>query len=128
MANMIGAFFGKAVDSCSIFCKLAIAETENYKMHLNRHNVIFIDFSEVPEKCTTYDAYITRILDGLRKDLHEMYPETDINQSVWDIMNMIFRRNGERFIFVMDEWDAFFICRLFQMTIKRHFYYFLSHF
>lgn len=35
MANMIGAFFGKAADSSSLFDGLHIAKTKNIDMHLN---------------------------------------------------------------------------------------------
>ena len=54
MANMVGAFFGKASDSGSIFHNLAIGENGNYRAHLNQHNVIFIDFSRVPRDCSSY--------------------------------------------------------------------------
>ena len=40
MANMIGAFFSKAVDSSGLFDRLAIAKHRSYSEHLNRHNVI----------------------------------------------------------------------------------------
>lgn len=62
MANMIGAFFGKAADSSNVFNRLHIASSDNYRKHLNRHNVIYMDFSEEPERCNSYDVYITRIL------------------------------------------------------------------
>ena len=108
MANMVGAFFGKAEDSRQIFSQLEIATDPNFERHLNRHNIIYIDFSKVPEKCTTYDAYITRILDGLKKDLFQEYPDLQIDteKAVWDILNMICQEKNEKYIFVIDEWDA----------------------
>lgn len=110
MANMIGAFFGKAADSRELFDRLKIAKAEDYRKHLNSHHVIYIDFSEEPEQCNSYDAYIMRILDGLKSDLATAYPEivTDRNRSVWDIMTDIFRKTKEMFMFVVDEWDAVF--------------------
>lgn len=108
MANMVGAFFGKAKDSRQIFSQLEIATDPYFERHLNRHNIIYIDFSKVPEKCTTYDAYITRILDGLKKDLFQEYPDLQIDteKAVWDILNMICQEKNEKYIFVIDEWDA----------------------
>ena len=105
---MVGAFFGKAEDSRQIFSQLEIATDPNFERHLNRHNIIYIDFSKVPEKCTTYDAYITRILDGLKKDLFQEYPDLQIDteKAVWDILNMICQEKNEKYIFVIDEWDA----------------------
>ena len=110
MANMIGAFFQKGADSCDIFDNLLIAGKEDYKNHLNRHNVIFIDFSEMPENCSSYSQYISRILSGLKQDLSDAFPELDIDKekSVWDILTAVFEKNGQKFIFIMDEWDAVF--------------------
>lgn len=111
MANMIGAFFGKAVDSSSVFAHLDIAKSNLYSVHLNKHNVIYIDFSELPENCKSYEQYITRISDGIKADLSDIYPDMKIDrgQSLWDILSQIFEtKNKSKFIFVIDEWDAIF--------------------
>lgn len=121
MANMIGAFFGKSADAMEIFEKLQISSKEvtqrlnfagcgNYRAYMNRYNVIYIDFSVEPRDCCSYRQYIDRIQDGLNLDLAESYPEYDIDKScaVWDILTMIFQKTGDKFIFVMDEWDAVF--------------------
>ncbi|NBJ02681.1 hypothetical protein D3Z62_21900 [Lachnospiraceae bacterium] len=110
MANMVGAFFGKSVDSSELFDFLAIAKHKKYKEHLNQHNVIYIDFSRMPENCNSYQAYISRIQSGLKEDLILEYPELPLDpaKAVWDNLQMIFEKNGQKFIFVIDEWDAIF--------------------
>ena len=110
MANMVAAFFGKAVDAGTLFKGLAIAGNENYKAHLNKHNVIYIDFSEVPRDCINYRQYIARIQDGINHDLAKEYDDLSIDtaKATWDIMTDIFQEKGEKFVFVMDEWDAVF--------------------
>ena len=110
MANMVGAFFGKSVDSSELFDFLAIAKHKNYKEHLNQHNVIYIDFSEVPRDCGTYLSYISRFQNGINEDLAEAYPDLDIDisGSTWDILSDVFRKTGDKFLFVIDEWDAAF--------------------
>ena len=110
MANMVAAFFGKAVDAGTLFKGLAIAGNENYKVHLNKHNVIYIDFSEVPRDCINYRQYIARIQDGINHDLAKEYDDLSIDtaKATWDIMTDIFEEKGEKFVFVMDEWDAVF--------------------
>lgn len=77
---------------------------------LNEYPVVYIDFSESPERCFSYDAYITRISEGLKADLKLAYPDivTDVNKAVWDIMTEIFQETRQKFVFVMDEWDAVF--------------------
>jgi len=110
MANMIGAFFGRTEDDSKIFDNLAIAKSGSYRKHLNKHDVFYIDFSEVPRDCSTYQQYIARIQDGLIHDLMEAYPKlaTDPSKAVWDILSEIFEKTEQTFIFVIDEWDAVF--------------------
>ena len=110
MANMVGAFFGKAVDAGALFDTLKIASSERYRTHLNRHCVVYIDFSRMPQDCGTYAAYIGRISDGLKRDLEEEYSDIDFGfgRDLWDMFQTVFDKTGQNFIFVMDEWDAIF--------------------
>lgn len=64
--------FGKVADAGNLFERLVIAGNEYYKAHLNRHNVVYIDFSEVPRDYTSYRQYIARIQDGINSDLARM--------------------------------------------------------
>ncbi|MDE7311671.1 MAG: AAA family ATPase [Eubacterium sp.] len=108
MANMVGAFFGKAADAEKIFQKLEIARMEGYRMHLNSHDVICIDFSRIPRGCTDYARYISRIEDGINHDLAEAYPQCHLAQeeAVWDNLSSVFEETAQKFVFVIDEWDA----------------------
>ena len=121
MANMIAAFFERRPQSgceCplykteepSLFDGLRIASDEQYKAQAGMHDVIYIDFSEMPGNCGSYREYIARIQNGLIRDMKEAYPELGIESgtAIWDTMSMIFNRTGHKFIFVMDEWDAVF--------------------
>ena len=110
MANMIGAFFEKEADGRSIFNHLEISQSPNYEEHVNRHHVIFIDFSRVPKECDGYAAYIDRIHEGMTADIAAAYPnlEIDRNASVWDILLYVFMETRDKFIFIIDEWDAAF--------------------
>lgn len=110
MASMVGAFFGKAADAGSLFANLKIAGHKSYMSHLNKHNVIYIDFSRMSESCDSYRAYISRIQNGMKEELIREYSllALDSSKAVWDILQLIFEETGQRFIFVMDEWDAIF--------------------
>lgn len=85
MADMISAFFSKSADGSPIFDKLLIAESENYRQHLNSHDVISIDCSRMPESCSTYEDYIARIIKGIKEDLMREFPDLclDMSQAVW---------------------------------------------
>ena len=111
MANMIGAFFEKDEDTKEIFDQLKISKSPEYEKHRNKHDVIYIDFSKMPEDCDSYDQYINRIINRLKKDLIREYPDADYEEddALWDILDCIFDMyDGQKFIFVMDEWDCVF--------------------
>lgn len=111
MANMIGAFFEKDEDTKEIFDQLKISKSPEYEKHRNKHDVIYIDFSKMPEDCDSYDQYISRIINRLKKDLIREYPDADYEEedALWDILDCIFDMyDGQKFIFVMDEWDCVF--------------------
>ena len=111
MANMIGAFFGKAYDSSELFQTLKVSAQREYQKNLNKYNVVYIDFSVLPRKCSNYEQYIGRIENQLIKDLMTEYPKAGIEAdfAVWDAFDLVFEQyNTERFLFVMDEWDAVF--------------------
>ncbi len=108
MANMISSYFGKGADSSKVFQNLKVSEYRWFEKHLNQHNVIHIMFNEIPDECITYKQYISRIKKRLIHDLIRAYPDLEIDDSdaLWDIFNDIVEyEDGERFIFVLDEWD-----------------------
>lgn len=111
MANMIGAFFEKDENTKEIFDQLKISKSPEYEKHRNKHDVIYIDFSKMPEDCDSYNQYISRIINRLKKDLIREYPDADYEEedALWDILDCIFDMyDGQKFIFVMDEWDCVF--------------------
>lgn len=110
MANMIGAFFGKTERTENLFAHLAIATQPEFNMHLNKHNVIYIDFSKAPKGCNSYRQYINRIENALMEDLAAAYTDCGMNKnkSVWDALQEIYERTDDKFLFVLDEWDAVF--------------------
>ena len=129
MANMLGTFFSKAEDTSDIFNRLEIGKSDTYKEHLNKHDVIYIDFSEISENCKSYKEYIKRINDGIKDDLCNAYPDMHIEKSnaVWDIFSKIFEKTkGHRFIFIFDEWDAIFHMPFISENDKKEFILYLK--
>lgn len=110
MANMISSFFQKASDSSEVFDSLAISQVDDYRRYKNQYNVIRIDFSKMPRNCDSYTQYIERIEALLIEDVKEAFPQVKINEAdaVGDILESVFVQCGEKFIFVLDEWDFIF--------------------
>lgn len=88
MASMIASYFGKGEPSREAFQGLEIGKSARFEEHLNRHNVIYISFNEVPDECRTYEQYISRIKRRLLGDLRTAYPDAGFTKddAVWDAL------------------------------------------
>lgn len=111
IAEKDGKSQGKGVDSRAVFQGLKVSECDWFEKHLNKHNVIHITFNETPRRCKSYEQYIDRIESRLVADLMREFPDAHIREddAVWDALNNIIEfGNGEKFIFILDEWDFIF--------------------
>ncbi len=127
-ANMLGAFFSNAFDSRDIFDSLYIGKTEAYGRHINQHDVIYIDFSDMGDAGERFADYIRRIHLLLREDLHEAYPEVDFKKggNASEDLKRIFSYTRRPFIFIFDEWDAIFHSSVVTDKDKEHYLAFLK--
>ena len=100
MANMLGAFLGKRWNSSLIFDHLKIAESEKYQKYLNQYDLIYIDFSRLPENCTSYQQYISQIITGLKNDLIDAYPDYKLKSetAVWDKLEGLTIENNRNWL------------------------------
>ncbi len=127
MAHMVAAFFGQAVDCASLFERLEIAHFPHYADYLNKYHLVYIDFSRMPEQCVSYKDYISRITGSLKQELLEKYAQLGLSDAdaLWDIFQYIFENTMEKFVFVMDEWDAVFSKSFLTAEDKKEFLNFL---
>lgn len=128
MANMVAAYFGKGVDAGGLFDSLEIAGAEGYGENLNQFNVIAIDFSIMDDGCESYQEYIGTIKLLLREDLRAAYPDIAFreNSPVSEDLKRIFDRTGDKFLFVLDEWDAVFYAPFITEADKKSYLLFLK--
>ena len=112
VADMLGAYYSKAVDSKAIFDNLKISSCDSYKENLNKYNVIYISFNRLSDRGNTYDDYIERIKTNIRRDIVEKYPHIDVDKyfSISDMLESL----NDKFIFILDEWDYIFSNNLYE--------------
>ena len=111
-ADMIGAYYSKAVNSKDIFDKLNISSFKSYEENLNKYNVINISFNDISDKGSTYEDYIDMIRNSIKKDIKEKYPF--INPDEYYNLSSMLRETKDKFIFIFDEWDYIFNNNLFE--------------
>ena len=111
VADMLAAYYSKAVESKEIFDSLKISNVYGYENHLNKYNVINISFNTIPDKDKTYDKYIGLIQSGIIDDIKNKYPHIEI-KDYYNISHIL-QATEEKFIFIFDEWDYIFNNKLF---------------
>ena len=112
-AEMLCAYYDHSCDSRSLFADLEIAKDSSFEQHLNQYPVIYLDLSDFVTRFKD-EGIVDQMDSRLRRDLREAYPETPAEEDD-DLMDLLVRiavRHRQRFIFIIDEWDA--ICREFK--------------
>ena len=71
--NMLGAYYGKAYPSGSLFEDLEISRSESYVSHLNKYNIVNISMNCMPETGNTYADYLELVAGSMKDDIKEAY-------------------------------------------------------
>lgn len=107
-ADMLVAYYGKGCDSSPLFEGLTISSDSSYRNHLNAHDVIKLDVSQVlpyAESLIDVGAAIER---ELLEDLQEQWPN-QVDSSggrLFKALGRIADSKSSGFVFVIDEWDC----------------------
>ena len=112
VADMIGAYYSKAVDSKDLFNKLNISKCKTYEDNINKYNVINISFNEIPDNMKTYEDYISNIQKGLIAEITDAFNTIDFKKD--DSLYKLLFKTEKKFIFIFDEWDYIFNNNLFE--------------
>lgn len=110
-AKMLCAYYDKSCDSKALFHGLKITEDPDYLKYLNKYDVIFLDITEF-----TSDAFIkgnmqnvvinleSKVIEELAAAWPDVKKEEDLPNMLYNIAD----KTGQKFIFIIDEWDALF--------------------
>ncbi len=106
--SMLNAYYSKGCDSRDMFDKLNISKDSSYLSQLNKHNVIWIDMASVYSD--SKDNFLTELVKYVIKDLDKAFPNvlTEDDNTLSKAIRHINKKLGERFIFLIDEWDVIF--------------------
>ena len=112
VADMLAAYYSKAVDSKDLFDSLNISRCDGYEENLNSYNVINISFNEIPDNMKTYEDYISNIQNELAKEIKENFNTIEFLEN--DSLYKMLIKTEKKFIFIFDEWDYIFNNNLFE--------------
>lgn len=104
-AQMLCAYYDKTCDSTGLFDDLEIAADAQYRDYLNRYDVIYLDMTGVIGEASITDIvpYIQR---NVIRELTEQYPELKVVEGFSATLANAAEAAGNKFIMIIDEWDA----------------------
>ena len=112
-ANMLCAYYDKSCDSRELFVGLDVEKDKSFEKYLNKYSVIYLDVTSFTARPELGDRIVRVIQEKIIEELKDAFPDVRYrdNSDLMDILSAIREATGEKFFFIIDEWDA--ICREF---------------
>lgn len=109
-AKMLCAYYDKSCDSCALFESLEVAKDSTFKRHLNKYDVIYLDITRFISRAQKVEDVVSDIQECVIQELKDVYRDS-INEKIKylpDALSIVYQKTGDRFFFIIDEWDALF--------------------
>ncbi len=109
-AKMLCAYYDKSCDSRSLFEGLEIAGRESFEKYLNQYNVIYLDITRFTSTAAALETVVKDIQEKVIEELRQAYPVCvrEDEKILADALVSISNETGNKFIIIIDEWDALF--------------------
>ena len=107
-AKMLCAYYDKSCDSRELFVGLKAERDASFGTFLNRYYVISVDMTDFTTKYRGEKEIVSRIQGRIINDVLMEFPQFQ-KQDDDDLMDVLYRisqSTGERFVMIIDEWDA----------------------
>ena len=102
-AQMLTAYYSCGCDSRSLFENLEISGSPSFSKHINTYNVIRLDMTDVMQQGDDVVSTATRlILDELKTEFSGSVTSDTLTLAIIQAVHA----SNQRFVFVIDEWDA----------------------
>ena len=107
-ANMLTAYYSRGYDSEAMFAGLEISKSADFQKHLNKYDVIHIDVQWFLANCGDAAHVVAYITSSVLAELREIYPAALPSEvsHLSDALSRIREKTGQKFIIIIDEWDA----------------------
>lgn len=114
-------YYSKNANFKTLFDELKISKKPSYLEHLNKHNVIYITFNSSASDCNKYSEYIEFYKNRLVRDIKQIYPNVNSDDTISEMLKQAYEETGKGFIFILDEWDYIFNNNLFELKDREKF-------
>ena len=107
-AKMLCAYYDKSCDSEALFANYKIAEDESFRLHLNKYDVIYLDITWFIANVSEIKDTVQILQKKVTEELRAAYPEVKQENTLPETLAAINGATGNKFIIIIDEWDALF--------------------
>lgn len=95
--------------SKKLFKDKKISKDPTFENHLNNHNVLWLDMAGIFSSLDDKSEFVRRLKYILLRDFRESYPGINFDDcELNEAFSLIRAKTGDRFIFLIDEWDVIF--------------------
>lgn len=106
--KMLCAYYDKSCDSKELFEDLEIAKDLTFEKYLNKYDVIYLDMTWFISICEKGKNIVDFIQEQITGELAETYPMVERTMPLPLAISKISTSTGNKFIIIVDEWDALF--------------------
>lgn len=106
--KMLSAYYDKSCDSRAFFEDLDIAGDPSFEAHLNQYNVITLDMTFMIYDAENLKAVVRNMERKVIAEVREAYPDVPYAENLIETLANAAVTTGDKFIVIIDEWDALF--------------------
>ena len=107
-AKMLCAYYDRSCSSEALFANLKIADDPSFREHLNRYDVIYLDMTLFISGNPDAKNIVTDLQSKVIDEVCESYPQVKKASTLFETLSHVAETTGNRFIFIIDEWDVLF--------------------
>lgn len=107
-AKMLCAYYDKSCDSHNLFKDLEIAQASSFETYLNKYDVICLDITLFIAGASDIKNVVADLQNKVMEELREAYPNVRKQDTLHETLFSITEATGNKFIIIIDEWDALF--------------------
>jgi hypothetical protein len=107
-AQMLCAYYDKSCDSRDLFVNYKIAKDPSFEKYLNQYDVIYLDITWFISNITDRKNLVLELQQEVIRDLQNVYPQVSAEKTLPRMLAAISEATGNKFIIIIDEWDALF--------------------
>ncbi|MDO5424757.1 MAG: AAA family ATPase [Eubacteriales bacterium] len=107
--QMLCAYYDKSCDSRELFQDLQIAGSEDFNRYLNQYYVIYLDITWFISTTDEIRHTVRYLQEEVIGELRKIFPAVTEEQRSFPIaLSDVSEATGNKFIIIIDEWDALF--------------------